>query len=391
MAAPEIIVARAHANNYTVGRAGQQVRAIVNHISQGGLDSTLSWFRSPVAQVSSNYVIAGDGTIYEVVPPDWTAHTNGNIRQPNTAVAGWLDEGPWAPVDGERVTANTFTCSIEWIGQHQGGRNGLVAYQGKTLQINPLPGSVLRFYTPTEEQYQAGLALHRWLLEYFDLPAARSTVLRHSDLDNISRWFCPDGRHKQPGTPGGFDLARLLGDLGDPAFAKAATVVAQPPATYRVTGPPTVSLPVFEQFLRTRQSPLLDERPAFEYYNAVTAAGVDPNLALAMWWHEGQAGKDGAAARNRNIGNLRPRKDGTIGRAVDISFDYFRMYRNWLDGVRDWAELLGGPAYRDLDVRTAIGVYAPASDGNTPEHYVKAVLSIMAALAEASDKGGGGG
>jgi hypothetical protein len=64
------------------------------------------------------------------------------------------------------------------------------------------------------------------------------------------------------------------------------------------------------------------------------------------------------------------------------------MYRNWLDGVRDWAELMGGPAYRDLDVRTAIGVYAPASDGNVPEAYVAAVLKIMAALAEASDKGG---
>jgi hypothetical protein len=374
MAAPEIISARAHEKNYTMGRAGQRVRAIVNHISQGGLASTLSWFRSSVAQVSSNFVIAEDGTIYECVPIDDTPHTNGSIRRPNTTVAGWLDEGPWAPVNGERVTANTFCVTVEWIGRHQGGLPGTVGFNGSVLQVNPRPGSVAAYWQPTSEQYAAGLALHRYLLELLELPPRRATVLRHSDFDTLTRWYCPGP---------GFDLARLLGDLGDPAFVKAATVVAQP-ATYRVTGPPTVSLPVFEQFLRQRDSPIAPI--AAEAYRAVMAAGVDPNFAAAMWWHEGQAGKDGAAKRNRNIGNLRPRRDGSIGRAVDISFDYFRMYHHWLDGILDWAELMGGPLYRDLDVRTAISTYAPSSDGNSPEHYIAAVLSIMAALAEASDQ-----
>jgi hypothetical protein len=384
---PEITVARAHANNYTPGRAGQRVRAIVNHISQGGLASTLSWFRSPVAQVSSNYVIAGDGTIYEVVPPDWTAHTNGNIRQPNTAVAGWLDEGPWAPVDGERVTANTFTCSIEWIGQHQGGRNGLVAYQGKTLQINPLPGSVLRFYTPTEEQYQAGLALHHWLLEYFDLPAARSTVLRHSDLDSISRWFCPDGRHKQPGTPGGFYLARLLGDLGDPEYAKAATP-APVQQGYRIAGPSTVSEPVFRAFLERRNSPLLEDASAADYYHLFDGKGLDANFCLCQMWHESRCGLEDIAAATQNVCNLRPKRNGGIGRAVDVlptRLGVFRSYDSWWAGALDYADLLVD-VYKDMSIDDAIALFAPASDGNAPASYVKIVKLLMAQLAEASNQ-----
>jgi N-acetylmuramoyl-L-alanine amidase len=360
MAQPEIKWVGAFVGNFAPGRAGHKPIALVSHIAEGSLAAVDQHFATarPGAESSAHFGIGVDGEIHQYVAVEDTAFANGRLLVPNYAAVPWLK--------GLTINPNRLTISIEWAGKHLRDSNG----------------RVINWWQPTEPQYNAGLALYRYLCERYDIAIDRAHIIRHSDIDSVNKGFCPGL---------GFDLAGLLGDLGDPAFAKAATVVAQPPATYRVTGPPTVSLPVFEQFLRTRQSPLLAERPAFEYYNAVTAAGVDPNFALAMWWHEGQAGKDGAAARNRNIGNLRPRRDGTIGRAVDISFDYFRMYRNWLDGVRDWAELLGGPAYRDLDVRTAIGVYAPASDGNVPEAYVKAVLSIMAALAEASDKGGGGG
>jgi N-acetyl-anhydromuramyl-L-alanine amidase AmpD len=357
----------AHPENYGRGRDGQHANSIVNHIAEGSMAGIIQHFLTarPENPTSAHFAVGKDGRIVQFVPLSDTAYSNGRLAAPNYAAVPWLRDAPWP----RPITANSFTVSIEWEGAH--------------IWSSGIGSTVLRWWKPTEPQYQAGLWLHRHIIAECGIAVDRAHITRHSDFNSSDG---PSGRRWCPGF--GFDLARLLGDLGDPEYAKAATPA---PTTYRVTGPPTVSLPVFEQFLRTRQSPLLAERPAFEYYNAVTAAGVDPNFALAMWWHEGQAGKDGAAARNRNIGNLRPRRDGTIGRAVDISFDYFRMYRNWLDGVRDWAELLGGPAYRDHDVRTAIGTYAPASDGNVPEAYVRAVLSIMAALAEASDKGGGGG
>jgi N-acetyl-anhydromuramyl-L-alanine amidase AmpD len=355
MAQPEIEWVRAYVGNYAVGRAGYKPIALVSHIAEGSLAAVDQHFQTarPGAESSAHFGIGVDGEIHQYVAVEDTAFANGRLLVPNYAAVPWLK--------GLTINPNRLTISIEWAGKHLRDSNG----------------RVINWWQPSEPQYNAGLALYRYLCERYNIAIDRAHIIRHSDIDSVNKGFCPGF---------GFPMPRLLGDLGDPEYAKAATPA---PATYRVTGPPSVSQPVFEQFLRQRDSPIAPI--AEEAYRAVTAAGVDPNFALAMWWHEGQAGKDGAAARNRNIGNLRPKRDGTIGRAVDISFDYFRMYRNWLDSVRDWAELLGGPAYRDLDVRTAIGVYAPKSDGNVPEAYVAAVLSIMAALAEASDKGGNGG
>jgi hypothetical protein len=77
-----------------------------------------------------------------------------------------------------------------------------------------------------------------------------------------------------------------------------------PSTPYEVHGPPTISLAEFTSWLTLHGSPAIVERPASEYYGACVKAGIDPNFALAQFWHESQAGTDGIAKVTKSWGNL---------------------------------------------------------------------------------------
>lgn len=137
--------------------------AIVYHIADGGLDGTLSWLCNPASQASSNYVVARDGAIYELVPPNLTPWTNGATCNPdltNPLIKKWVGAG---------VYPNAPTLTIEHIGYSSKGKGGSL----------------------TAPQVAATVALTAWLCEVYHLTPDRQHIIGHYQLDACTRQNCP--------------------------------------------------------------------------------------------------------------------------------------------------------------------------------------------------------
>lgn len=145
---------------------GYKIIAIVNHIMEGTLVGTDSWFAKPESKVSSHFGVGKNGEIHQYVDLKNHAWANGSVNQPN-----------W-PLLISGVNPNYYTVSIE----HEG-----------------LSGSKM-----PEAQYQATLALHRWLIETLGIPVTRDNIIGHNRIDSVNRARCP-------GTE--FPWERLFNDL----------------------------------------------------------------------------------------------------------------------------------------------------------------------------------
>ncbi len=161
---------------------------------------------------------------------------------------------------------------------------------------------------------------------------------------------------------------------------------------FPIMSTPTISPAIFAAWLQTRHSPALNEADAIVYYHAVLNRGINPALALAFFHHESQCGTDpdGAAVRyhTRNWGNLRPRSNGSLGRAIGTTpmtqWGIFRVYRTYLDSLLDWCDLWFLPLYQGLTIRQALAHYAPSDDGNDPNNYANTVLRLLTQWDQAS-------
>jgi hypothetical protein len=147
------------------GYAGtRRVDAIVWHVTVGGLSGSLSWLTNPASAASSNYVIAMDGTIYELVPPTEDAWANGAVKAPDTSnpvIAKWLTEN---------VNLNQRTVSVE----HE-----------RLTSANEQPGGF------TEAQHRSTVQLAAWLCQTFSIPPDRQHIIRHGQIDSVNRAHCP--------------------------------------------------------------------------------------------------------------------------------------------------------------------------------------------------------
>jgi len=139
--------------------------AIVNHIMQGTLAGTDSWFANPVSQVSSHFGVGKNGDIHQYVSLDNPAWANGGVSKPD-----------WPLLTG--VNPNYYTVSIE--------------HEGRAGDVMPEP------------QYQATLALHRWLIETLGIPVTRDNIIGHYRIDSVNKANCPGA---------GFPWDRLFRDL----------------------------------------------------------------------------------------------------------------------------------------------------------------------------------
>jgi len=146
--------------NYTHGRNGHTVRAIVEHITDGETAAgAIGWFHSPASQVSAHYVVDRDGAIYQVVAEADTAWANGVLNQPNMAnpiVAGWVHDG---------TNPNSETISIEAVGK-------------------PAQGW-------TTKQLAVVDALNRDIAARWNIPVDATTIIGHKDIDSVNRARCP--------------------------------------------------------------------------------------------------------------------------------------------------------------------------------------------------------
>lgn len=150
----------------TTGRAGNNVIAIVEHIMQGTLPGTDSWFGNPTSQVSAHFGVGKNGEIHQYVDLNNAAWGNGVVNTPS-----------W-PLLIPNTNPNYYTVSIEHEGQ-----------SGDQF---------------SEAQYQASLSLHRWLIETLNLQINENTLIGHNKIDSVNKVNCPGS---------GFPWQRLFADL----------------------------------------------------------------------------------------------------------------------------------------------------------------------------------
>lgn len=132
---------------------GYKTIAIVNHIMAGTLSGTDSWFANPASKVSSHFGVGKNGEIHQYVDLKNPAWANGGVNKPT-----------W-PLVISGVNPNYYTVSIE--------------HEGYSEDVMP------------EAQYQATLALHRWLIEILGIPVTCDTIIGHYRIDSVSKAMCP--------------------------------------------------------------------------------------------------------------------------------------------------------------------------------------------------------
>lgn len=153
--------------NFSVGREGQQVRAVVLHIAAGPLSAVFPTFNNPARKASAHFCIGKDGAIEQYVSVNDTAYANG---------LAWKD-GQWYNPAGKavqpmwqdlipKVNPNLYTISIE----HEG-------YPADKW---------------TEAMYDANNRLLLWLAEQFDLTyVPHRTLIGHCEIDPVDKANCP--------------------------------------------------------------------------------------------------------------------------------------------------------------------------------------------------------
>lgn len=171
--------------------------AVVWHITEG--TNSLGWLTNPASNASSNYLIARDGTIYELVPPTESAWANGAVKTPdqsNPLIARWLREG---------VNFNQRTISIEHEGKTSRGAGGSL----------------------TAAQVDATVALTAWLCQRFGLAPDQTHILGHYEIDSVTRPNCPGFSAAEWETWVG-RVAAAVGGGAAPAPAPASAGVVTP-------------------------------------------------------------------------------------------------------------------------------------------------------------------
>lgn len=175
-------------SNYTSGRRGRKIIAIVNHITAGLMPGTLSWLRNPAARASAHYLVTKVGVVYQLVKDEDTAWHAGIVNKPG-----------WSLYDNSNP--NYYTLGIE----HE-------ALAGEAL---------------TEAQYQATLELHRMLVEKHSIPVDRNHIIGHYCLDIVNR-------RNDPGP--GFPWNRLFNDLARSNIADSSPKIIIDAGTNSING-----------------------------------------------------------------------------------------------------------------------------------------------------------
>jgi len=150
--------------NFSAGRNGKRIIAIVDHITGGNYPGCKTWLCNPAVKASAHYIVARSGEVVQLVKDEDTAWHAGIVQKPN-----------WSLYDG--TNPNRYTIGIE----HEG-------FDG----------------TLTEAQYQATLELHRLIMAKHGIPADTDHIIGHCRIDSVDRPYCPGPN---------FPWERLLADL----------------------------------------------------------------------------------------------------------------------------------------------------------------------------------
>lgn len=147
--------------------------------------------------------------------------------------------------------------------------------------------------------------------------------------------------------------------------------------------PQDISLDRFRDVLRAANSPAASTAGAA--YIALGEIQVSIAFCLAVFHHESTYATNPAAIvvkhGTNNPGNCRTSRSGTYP-VIDTARGQFVAYPDWVSGWRDLAFRLIDPAYAYANegrttIRQIITRFAPATDGNSPEAYIRAVVADM--------------
>ena len=153
--------------NFTAGRGGQKMIAVVLHIAAGNLEGVYQWFNNPASKVSAHFCVGKDGTIDQYVSVNDTAYANGLAWQ----------NGEWQNALGKKVTPtwqdiipqinpNRYTVSIEHEGFPQD--------------------------TWTPAMHAANNRLLVWLAEQFELALVpQHSLIGHGEINPLDKANCP--------------------------------------------------------------------------------------------------------------------------------------------------------------------------------------------------------
>lgn len=152
--------------NFHPRPAGSEPEAIVFHVTDDlSFANVRAWFQRPDSLASAHFVVDRDGTIAQFVSTLNAAWTNGVIREPREDLP-WLRDAVRRCRPHGTANLNDFTVAIESIGK---------------------PGAPF-----PDAQIASVIALARYLTaRYPAIRPVRDRFLRHSDIDAVSRSYCP--------------------------------------------------------------------------------------------------------------------------------------------------------------------------------------------------------
>lgn len=128
-------------DNYRVGRR-EEVAGIAIHVTEGTAASAISWFNTPAADVSSNYLVKKDGGIIQFVEETDEAWAQGRVDQPTAKLV--IARGAKNP--------NSYLISIE----HEGsGSSDLTAAQ-RTASAELIADVARRHKFPVDREHVIG-------------------------------------------------------------------------------------------------------------------------------------------------------------------------------------------------------------------------------------------
>lgn len=139
-----------------------------------------------------------------------------------------------------------------------------------------------------------------------------------------------------------------------------------------VVGAPSIDVALIRRVLLRYNSPAVDEAQAF--YDLGVARGIDPAYCLAFFIIESAAGTQGVARTTYSVGNIR-------ALSGQPSFEGYRQYNSWREGIADWYRLIDELYVRELGLSTVdaiVPVYAPSADSNDPAAYILTVKRLVA-------------
>ncbi len=175
-------------DHYHFRPGGMRPVAICYHITNDlSLDNVLNWFRQPGSGASSTFVLARDGTPYQMISSLHAPWTNGDYRDPDT--------GAW---NNPRTDIAWLNAAIDACERHENNLNDFfVTYEFIGTPDTP----------PTPAQYETAIQLSRYFCHdaVYGIGRHRGRHLRHADINSVSRSYDPGHL---------FQLAHIIESIG---------------------------------------------------------------------------------------------------------------------------------------------------------------------------------